>query len=291
MPVPIFLEQRIFMGIHALSLSVLILASVSQLKAFSAEKNLSRNFSQSMSEGAYRQVLEESSLIELREACASAAKNSLDGRLRELRKKLMALKIEPYSFDDSIAKAKALMLCKAPDSAQEVLSRFQPSSLKQKRTLLLLSWQAANASLDHASASFALRQLVQGNILALGDEQLTIGFNENGIPIRRFGLDLLADHEYSLGMINNAARILLSGPIAGVRGFNRLALVERWVKDLTDEQNKQLFESAIEMAMARQDWVSAEKILRLQIKLDSYKSLDSKRLELKLDRIIREVEK
>ena len=100
----------------------------------------------SMSPETFEMVLENGGISELSMACADADTFGMPERLRLLRDRLMLVAPTPQPFDVVMANARALMVCKAPDSTQIVLSRFGPAPGSQRRAWLLLSWRAASAA-------------------------------------------------------------------------------------------------------------------------------------------------
>ncbi|HGY5538474.1 MAG TPA: hypothetical protein ACN46J_06170, partial [Prochlorococcus sp.] len=140
MPASIFVERLTSMGINSLPLTVLLLAGISQAAASNVVTDPSAPVKEPMAEVVYRQVLLEGAMPDLTAACADAALFGMDLRLQELRDRLMVIAPAPQPFDVVIANARALMVCKAPDSTQTVLSRFGPAPGQQRRDWLLLSW-------------------------------------------------------------------------------------------------------------------------------------------------------
>lgn len=273
------------MGINSLPLTVLLLAGISQAAASNVVTDPSAPVKEPMAEVVYRQVLLEGAMPDLTAACADAALFGMDLRLQELRDRLMVIAPAPQPFDVVIANARALMVCKAPDSTQTVLSRFGPAPGQQRRDWLLLSWQAANAALDHARASLALRRLANGNLTVLDFEPLTVGYGEDGLPLTRSALDLLAEHELSLGRSGEAAIVLLAGRTRGALGARRLALAAELLQDLGNDQHSTLLESALDQAAVDQSWGLAEDLLRLQLKLDLEAGGDGSRPRRRLERL------
>ncbi len=227
-----------------------------------------------MDEALYKKVLNEGSISELNKACADAERFSLDLRLRELRHRLMLIAPVPQPFDVVLANAKALMACRSPNGAQVVLSRFSPASGNQRRVWLLLMWEAANASLDHQKASLSLRRLVDGNLVDLDKEQLPVAYREGGVPFNRPGLDVLAEHETSLGRKALAVEALLAGRTSGIVGKRRLALLVNLTKSLGAHQSSPLLVKGLEQMISDQAWELAEGVLRLKLELGIDEGMD-----------------
>ena len=273
------------MGIHSLPLTVLLLAAVSQAAPLNSATDPRAPAREPMAELVYRQVLLDGAIPELKTACADAALFGFNLRLQELRNRLIDIAPAPQPFEVVIANAEALMVCKAPASTQTVLSRISPAPGSQRRAWLLLSWQAANASLDHAQAALALRRLANGDLTALNFEQLTVGYGDDGLPLTRAALDLLVEHELSLDRSAEAVMVLLAGRERGALGARRLALAAELLQGLGNDQHSTLLESALDQAAADQAWGLAEDLLRLQLKFDLAAGGDGLRPRQRLERL------
>ena len=178
-----------------------------------------------MSEEAFETVLEKGGINQLSVACADSDRFGLQERLRLLRNRLMVVAPSPQPFAVVMANARALMACKAPDSTQIVLSRFGPGPGWQRREWLLLSWQSASAALDQERAVLALRRLADGDLTRLETELLIVGQSDEGLPLTRSALDLLANHEIAAGRPEAAVTVLLAGRTPGVVASRRLGQV------------------------------------------------------------------
>ncbi len=222
----------------------------------------------------FERLLQLGSISELEEECKEASKLSLESRLIPLRSRLKEFASAPQSFDSVMANAKALLACKAPVSAQMVLSRFSPSIGVQRRAWLLLSWEAANASMDYAKAALMLRRLSQGKLLDLESQSISI-FSEDGRTLERSALDLLAEHEIALGNINLAIQVLMAGRNQGVNGSRRLNLAANLITRLDAKEANKLLTFALEGMIEDQAWTLAEKTLRLKLNLIPLEANDS----------------
>ncbi len=285
LPSSIFVERLTTMGIHSLPLTVLLLAGVSQAAPLNVATATSATVKEPMAEVVYRQLLREGEIPDLAAACADADLFGINARLEELRDRLMVIAPPPQPFDVVMANARALMVCRAPDSTQTVLARFGPAPGRQRRDWLLLSWQAASAAFDHSRASLALRRLANGNLTALDFEQLTVGYGEDGLPLTRSALDLLVEHEISQGRSSEAVIVLLAGRARGTLGARRLALAAELLQDLGSDQHSTMLESALDQAAADQAWGLAEDLLRLQLKLELKAGGDGSRPRRRLERL------
>ena len=258
------------MGIYALplSLSLLLLASAVRSSEASVQQGSIPASDQPISELIYQKALLDADIAELTDVCADAARFGLDQRMRELRDRLMLVAPSPQPFEVVVANAQALMVCKAPVSAQSVLSRFGPAKGKQRRQWLLLSWQAASAALDHAGASLALRRLADGNLTALDRERLPVAEGSDGSVLTRSALDVLVEHERSMGHVDAAISVLLASRVTGAAGAARLGLAADLLADMGLDQSTPLLESALDQAAADEAWGLAIELLRLQLKLE-----------------------
>ena len=221
----------------------------------------------SMSPETFEMVLENGGISELSMACADADTFGMPERLRLLRDRLMLVAPTPQPFDVVMANARALMVCKAPDSTQIVLSRFGPAPGSQRRAWLLLSWRAASAAFNQESAVLALRRLADGDLKRLDREMLVVGQSDEGLSLTRSALDLLAKHELAAGRPEEAVNVLLAGRTPGVVASRRLGLVAELLAPLDSQRSALLLESALDQAAVEQAWGLAEELLRLQLRL------------------------
>ena len=249
------------MGISSLPLMLLLAAAPPVTSAPTPP------VAQPMSVEAFETVLEEGGIPQLSEACADADRFGLQERLRLLRDRLMLVAPSPQPFDVVMANARALMVCRAPDSTQIVLSRFGPGPGFQRREWLLLSWQSASAALDQDRAVLALRRLADGDLTRLDRELLIVGQSEEGLPLTRSALDVLANHEWAAGRPEEAVTVLLAGRTPGVVASRRLGQVAEWLAPLDPDRSDLLLEAALDQAAAEQAWGLAEDLLRLQLRI------------------------
>ncbi len=243
-----------------------------------------------MSLQAFETVIEGGDINQLSEACADADRFGLQERLRLLRNRLMLVAPSPQPFVVVMANARALMACKAPDSTQIVLSRFGPGPGWQRREWLLLSWQAASAALDQDRAVLALRRLADGDLTRLDTELLVVGLSDDGLPLTRSALDLLANHELAAGRPEEAVTVLLAGRTPGVVASRRLGQVAELLAPLDLERGDRLLEAALDQAAAEQAWGLAEDLLRLQLRLALQHGGDADRPRERLRRLASRVD-
>ena len=221
-----------------------------------------------MPQEAFEIVLIEGGLPDLKLACEESASFGVNERLQLLRDRLMQVAPAPQSFDVVMADARALMSCKAPDSAQVVLSRYGPGPGPRRREWLLLSWQAASAALDQERAVLALLRLAEGDLTRLDAEQLVVGLDGQGLPMTRSALDLLAEAQIASGQPDQAVITLLAGRTPGVIAARRLGLAAELLDVMESERSASLIEAALDQAAAAQAWNQAEDLLRLQLGLE-----------------------
>ncbi len=243
-----------------------------------------------MSLEAFETVIQEGGIPQLSEACADADRFGLQERLRLLRDRLMLVAPSPQPFAVVMANARALMACKAPDSTQIVLSRFGPGPGSQRREWLLLSWKAASAALDQDRAVLALRRLADGDLTRLDQELLIVGESDDGLPLTRSALDLLANHELAAGRPEEAVTVLLAGRTPGVVASRRLGRVAELLAPLDLERSDLLLETALDQAAAEQAWGLAEDLLRLQLRLALQQGGDADRPRERLRRLASRVD-
>ena len=125
-----------------------------------------------MTQAVFEQLLLSRDVAELQQGCRVALTDGLDERLQLIRDRLLAVDPRHQSLDQVFATARALMVCRSPDSAIVVLNRWSPSAGEGRRRWLLMAWQAADAALDHSRAALMLRRLVNGDLEALEREEL-----------------------------------------------------------------------------------------------------------------------
>ncbi|MGB1193622.1 MAG: hypothetical protein ACPG22_03880, partial [Prochlorococcaceae cyanobacterium] len=106
-----------------------------------------------LSEDAFTELLETGTRQELVEGCERVITLGLDQRLRQLRQTLLTLNTETSSLAVVFADTRALLRCKAPDAALQVLERISPNVGPERQEWLLLQWRAASDGLDQRRAA------------------------------------------------------------------------------------------------------------------------------------------
>ncbi len=278
------------MGIKSLSLTLSIFIWGIQAPVALSSPFASASKPEPWSKESIERVLSEGSFSELRLACIDAVKFSLNSRLKALRKRLLATTDQAQSLKLVLENAEALMACKAPIAVNKVLSRFAPADGSERREWLLMSWRASSASMDHHRASIALRRLVKGDIKALDREELTVGYEVNGQPVNVFALDALAEHERSLGRIDSAVSVLLSGEKVGLVKAQRLALAAELAAGLSGKKYEDFLDIAFHHAEKENAWGLALEILKLRLKLDLKNGVNSAKTEIRLQKLSRRLD-
>jgi hypothetical protein len=155
---------------------------------------------------------------------------------------------------------------------------------------LLLSWQSASAALDQDRAVLALRRLADGDLTRLETELLIVGQSDEGLPLTRSALDLLANHEIAAGRPEAAVTVLLAGRTPGVVASRRLGQVAELLAPLDPKRGDLLLEAALDQAAAEQAWGLAEELLRLQLRLALQHGGDADRPRERLRRLASRVD-
>ena len=271
------------MGTAPFALVMLLLAA-----APSAPEQLSSQEPQPMAEESFQTLLLEGTLAELEQGCVEAAAFGLSDRQQQLRDRLISFNRTPQTMDEVLTNARVLLTCRSPDGARTVLSRYLPGFGAERERWLRLSWQAADAALDHPRAARALRRLVNGDLMAL--EQLELveapdASAEPGEPITVNGLDQLAHHEAAAGDRLAAAEVLLSGRTTGAVAARRLGLAAELLEEADLDRADQLLELALDQAAADEAWGLAVDLLRVQLRLQLAAGGDGARPRQRLKRL------
>jgi hypothetical protein len=130
-----------------------------------------------------------------------------------------------------------------------------------------MQWRAAQAGLYHQLAADALERLAAGNLGRLALLELQVGQRQDGTPVNRPALDLLAGHLESLGQRQRAAEVLVSSAQPRVATAARLAQAVALLEGLPTAQQERLLELALEQAAASGSWGLAAEILDQQLAL------------------------
>jgi hypothetical protein len=158
-----------------------------------------------------------------------------------------------------LANAEALVSCRAPDDALNVLNRYGPAPGSERTLWLLAQWRAADAGLHHRLAAEALLRLANLDGLAL-----TLLVRRDGSRVSRPALDVLADHLVVLGEDQQAAAALLVARQKGQLGAERLQRAAALLVRLPLQERNQLLETALDQAAAAGAWGLAAELLRDQ---------------------------
>ena len=271
------------MGTAPFALVMLLLAA-----APSAADQLSAPEPQPMAEESFQTLLIEGTLSDLEQGCVEAAAFGLSDRQQQLRDRLLSVNPTPQTIDEVLSNARVLLTCRSPDGARTVLSRYLPGVGAERDRWLRLSWQAADAGLDHPRAARALRRLVNGDLLALEQIELVEAPGasaEPGEPLTVNGLDQLAHHEESAGDRLAAAEVLLSGRSIGAVAARRLGRAAELVAEEDFERADQLLELALDQAAADEAWGLAVDLLRVQLRLQLAAGGDGERPRQRLERL------
>ena len=142
----------------------------------------------------FEQLLETGNRQELVSGCRRAINLGLDQQLVALRTALLDLNQATSSLDVLFADTEALIACKAPDAALQVLARISPDEGPERQRWLLLQWRAASAGLDQRRAALALKRFAQGSAEVLNNQQLTLQEPQSPgeLPLQRSALDVQA---------------------------------------------------------------------------------------------------
>ena len=203
-------------------------------------------------------------LAQLNGACLQAARADQLFSLQLLRRRLLEVKPAPQPLEVVLANAEALVHCRAPDDALNVLNRYGPAPGRERSQWLLAQWRAADAGLHHRLAAEALLRLAEGRLARLDGLDLTLAVRRDGRPVSRPALDVLADHLVVLGEDQQAAAALLAGRQAGELGAERLRRAAALLVRLPLQQRNQLIETALDQAAAAGAWGLAAELLRDQ---------------------------
>ena len=271
------------MGTAPFALVMLLLAA-----APSAADQRSVPEPQPMAEESFQILLVEGTLSDLEQGCLEAAAFELSDRQQQLRDRLLSVNPTPQTMDEVLSNARVLLTCRSPEGARTVLSRYLPGAGAERERWLRLSWQAADAALDHPRAARALRRLVNGDLLAL--EQLELveapgASAEPGEPVMVNGLDQLAHHEEAAGDRLAAAEVLLSGRSIGRVAARRLGRAAELLAEEDFDRADQLLELALDQAAADEAWGLAVDLLRVQLRLQLAAGGDGERPRQRLERL------
>lgn len=216
---------------------------------------------------AFAALLRSGDLSALDQACAAALQRGDGPQLRRLQQRLLTIHPAPQPLAVVLANAHSLLSCGAPDGALQVLGRVSPAAGAERVQWLVLQWRAAQAGLHHQLAADALERLAAGNLAALATLQLPVNQRQDGPPVTRPALDLLASHLESLGQRQRAAEVLLSSAQPGAATAVRLSQAVALLDGLPAPDQDRLLELALEQAAAAGAWGLVAQILDQQLAL------------------------
>ena len=216
---------------------------------------------------AFAALLREGDLTALDGACGAVLKQGDGLRLRQLQQRLLTIHPAPQPLAVVMANAHGLLRCQAPDGALQVLGRISPAAGPERSQWLQLQWRAAQAGLHHALAAQALERLAAGDLARLAALELPVAERQDGTPVMRPALDLLAGHLESLGQRQRAAEVLLAGRPSGPVAAERLAQALALLDGLPAVERERLLELALEQAAAAGSWGLVAQILDQQLAL------------------------
>jgi hypothetical protein len=216
------------------------------------------------SEEAFQELLKNGDREQLQAGCVEALSVGLDERLRLLRPRLLEINAEDHALAVVLADAKALLVCKAPEAALQVLNRVSPAAGKQRETWFLLQWQAANDALSHRRAALALKRFSQGSNQVLAGQLLTVG-TVNQIPIQRSALDLQAQQLEASGAVTEAIPLLLeSSPLPAVNASRRFEAARLLGQLGEPERAESLIPDALNQSAQGAAWGLSAELLNQQ---------------------------
>jgi len=212
-------------------------------------------------------LLRSGDLSALDGACTAALQRGDGPELRRLQRRLLTIHPAPQPLAVVLANADSLLRCGAPDGALQVLGRVGPAAGAERMQWLVLQWRAAQAGLHHQLAADALERLAAGNLASLASLELPVGQRQDGTPVMRPALDLLASHLESLGQRQRAAEVLVSSAQPGAATAVRLSQAVALLVGLPAPEQDRLLELALEQAAAAGAWGLVAQILDQQLAL------------------------
>ena len=194
-----------------------------------------------------------------RQACEQAVATGDALAVRREQQLLLKRPQTPEALGPVLARAEALLACKAPAGALQVLDRISPAAGSERQLWFLMRWQAAQAGLDHRLAADALWRLAAGELASLAALPLPVS-----PTAQRPALDVLADHYLALGWPQRAAEVLVSGRSRDASGAARLG---RAVALAGDWPAAQRLEQALAQAAEVGAWGLVAQLLDQQVAL------------------------
>lgn len=210
-------------------------------------------------------------------ACQAAVQAGDPMAVRQVQNRLLPRPPQPEPMGPLLARAEALLACRAPAGALQVLDRISPAAGPQRQLWLLMRWQAAHAGLDHRLAADALWRLAAGDLASLQALPLPVA-----PTAQRPALDLLADHLEALGWPQRAAEVLLSGRGSDAAAAARLGRAAALAQALPLDQRQPLLERALELAAEAGAWGLVAQLLDQQVALGSSSGGDALAVQRRL---------
>ena len=210
-----------------------------------------------LTEEAFTQLLETGTRQELVAGCERVITLGLDQRLRQLRQELLALNEATNSLDVVFADTRALLRCKAPDAALQVLERISPNVGPERNEWLLLQWRAASDGLDQRRAALALQRLSQGSTEVLDAQLLTLAEPQapGELPIQRSALDVQAEQREAMGQQRAAIELLRQeGQSAQLTAQRRQRAARLLAAEGDAEQAAEIAGAAVDVAASASAW-------------------------------------
>lgn len=188
-------------------------------------------------------------------------------RLGRLRQRLLRRHPAPQPLAVLLADAEALLACRMPQAALEVLERISPAAGHERQQWLILQWRAADAALDHRRAALTLTLLAAGQPQQLEALPLPLQRRPDGSWMTRSALEVLAGHLEAIGQERSAGSLLLQSSAGDAAAAERLGQALRLLGDLPASQRDDLFERALDRVAAAGLWGLASDLLRVQATL------------------------
>ncbi|MEB3332643.1 MAG: hypothetical protein VKI83_09145 [Synechococcaceae cyanobacterium] len=235
-------------------------------------------------EAQFTAALASSDPAQLAGLCHQTVAQGDRSRLRRLQVRLLSLDPRPGQLKPVLSQAEALLQCRAPEAALQVLDRFGPGPGEGRTRWLLLQWRAAHAAMDHRIAALALERLAGLNTLNLQALALDLRSRQDGTPVRRPALDQLANHLEAIGRGSEAGSLLLAATPADSAGAERRRRAVELLGDLPAGERIRLLDAALDQAAAAGHWSLAADLLDLQVALGSEQARQRRqRLSPRLD--------
>ncbi|MDA0726956.1 MAG: hypothetical protein O2929_04975 [Cyanobacteria bacterium] len=237
-------------------------------------------------EAEFQELLKTGDLRALNLACQEATSFDFVTRLQLLQQRLLTVAPPPQPFPVVLVNANALLSCRAPDAALEVLNRFGPAPGLEREQWLVQRWRAAMAGLHHDLAARLLEQLTAADPERLETLALPVRVNEDGTVLTRPALDLYVEHLIVLERHQEAAALLLAGRRPGQVAAERLSQAVALLGQLPLAERDQLMERALDQAAAAQAWGLAIALLEQQrVLIESESGAVAERSRARLSRL------